>query len=798
MAPSTPPFRPMDIQHLASVETHALADRLLQEHTAVSLRQIRLLRDALDTATAAVSTPGNTEPLLTAFTDRLLDAINSEIARVRDDAAAALQAVQVELDEERAARTRLAAAVDAADEEVAALRAGHARLAQETEAALTVAAEAEQRAAAQIQEQLARVEQLTAALADAERRVAEEIAAAAAERARLDAAERDAHTRTIEAEAREAVYRAECERLEASLADVERREAALTDEAQAARARIEALDQDLAVTIDAHAEVEADRKEARAEIRRASQTHAALEADLTDARSALERTEGEAAELRQELGRQGEAVAVLERRLTDALDAGADRDTLLAEIETRRACIEALEGAAAERDAHTRVLESRLEAAARAEAQILEDLAARELALERERADARDARERLDALASEHASVAARLLALEAEHTATTAGLQALDTEHAMVLTRLQALDADHATASARIRSLEADLAGALEAGAERERLATRLAEREARISALEADLAAAAAAGSARDALTTDLQARTARIDDLETRLAEMRASADADRDAIRHDVDRMAALFDASARALTEMAQASNSTDLLTGLVKRLALQFSRVALFRVKGDRLVGEQQVGLDAIDVESCTLATTGESLPARAFRSGGLVVASGPEAQHTGLPSSGVNHAISLPITLHNVPIAIVYADDADMPEAARSAAMQETGLAFAELLAGQVIALLVRHTHELKTLAELRDYAGTLLQEARAMYEADVAAGKTGDELHARLKENIECASQLYTYRAALEGTAAAGLLDELLTDASAGDAAFAQDLRGVMERCESLILNP
>ena len=45
------------------------------------------------------------------------------------------------------------------------------------------------------------------------------------------------------------------------------------------------------------------------------------------------------------------------------------------------------------------------------------------------------------------------------------------------------------------------------------------------------------------------------------------------------------MVSLFDASVRAVNEMASARTSGDLLTELVKRLSMQFSRVALFRVK---------------------------------------------------------------------------------------------------------------------------------------------------------------------------------------------------------------------
>lgn len=723
----------MDFQHLASVETHALVDTLLQEHTAASLRHIRILREALDTAAREISAPGDPGPLLAALTDRLTAAAGHEVDRVRQDAAAALEALEARLDEERARSARLASAVETADGETARLGAEVARLEHESQAALSMAAQAEDRAAARAaeaaaerQEQAARIEQLTSALANADERATVLTAALEAEHARADGAERDARDRASAAATEDATRRAEIGRLDAALADAERRAATLSDEAQAARARAEALDQDLAVTIEAHAEVEAALKQAQGEIRQASHARATAEVELADARVALERAEAETGQLREQVERQAATLTALEQRLAEALDAGAERDALSAELEARRARIDALEGAAAEREAHARDLEAKLQDAAQAEAQLLDDLATRELALEREQADARGARAELDALST------------------------------------------DHATAVARMQALERDLAAAIEASHDRKTIAARLHDSAARIDALEAELADTSR--SARD-----------------------------DAEGLRHDVERMVALFDVSARALTDMAHVASSADLLTDLVKRLALQFSRVVLFRVKGDQLMGEQQAGFDMLDLASLTLPTSGDSLAARAFRSGTAEHVTGADASAAGLPSGGApTLAVTLPIVLHGVPIAIVYADDGDMPESVRGPALHPTSLAFAQLLVGQVVALLVRHTHELKTMAELRDYAGTLLQEARAMYDADVAAGTPVDELRSRLKENLDCASQLYTYRAAMEGTAAAVLLDEQIAEAGAGDSAFARDLRGVMEACESLILNP
>ena len=130
----------------------------------------------------------------------------------------------------------------------------------------------------------------------------------------------------------------------------------------------------------------------------------------------------------------------------------------------------------------------------------------------------------------------------------------------------------------------------------------------------------------------------------------------------------------------------------------------------------------------------------------------------------------------------------MVYADDADMPDYARGPAVHESSVAFAKLLVGEATLLMMCHTHELKMLAELRQYATTLLQEAKEMYLADAEAGKPAAHLKGRLKDNLECASQLYAYRAAMEGTAAAALLDDQIAAEMNGTSQFARDLADVV----------
>ena len=101
-------------------------------------------------------------------------------------------------------------------------------------------------------------------------------------------------------------------------------------------------------------------------------------------------------------------------------------------------------------------------------------------------------------------------------------------------------------------------------------------------------------------DVLAAQLQLANARNQSLEEDLASVRALLEA-RSAqpaasiaeagpstarsilLRSEVDRMVSLFDASARAVSELAAARDSGELLKELVKRLSMQFSRVALPR-----------------------------------------------------------------------------------------------------------------------------------------------------------------------------------------------------------------------
>jgi hypothetical protein len=96
-------------------------------------------------------------------------------------------------------------------------------------------------------------------------------------------------------------------------------------------------------------------------------------------------------------------------------------------------------------------------------------------------------------------------------------------------------------------------------------------------------------------------------------------------------------------------------------------------------------------------------------------------------------------------------------------------------------------VALLMRLSQELKAISELRDYAALLLKEAEEMHTADADGGRGEDEIRRRLKDNIDCARQLFLQRASTEGPSAATLLDEQIAAAVEAQSPFGRDLAAV-----------
>jgi hypothetical protein len=580
-------------------------------------------------------------------------------------------------------------------------------------------------------------------------------------------------------------------------------------ETQRQSERADAADRDLDAAIEAHAQVDAARVEAEAALRQETQARHAAEKELADARAARDQAAADSSRLATELeaarAENAAATSTLAAARADAEQ--AHRDALAALDAAKRALDN-------EREQNEQLTMMVTEAQAQGEMlrADLADLQAKmeglraDLGRETERAEAAD--RDLDAAIEAHAAVdAARL---EAEN---------LARQHA------------HAKAAAEQAkaALEKDLAevrGLLDASVQQAtRAAMQVDAHMAEKRTLTADLTAAQAelnaARSQREAIAAQLDASRARIQTLERNQSSqeenlrklevglndaLRAEASArelavgtdvdlarsqaDIAALRADVDRLGSLMDVSLHSLDELATATTISDLLASLVRQLSVEFSRVALFRVKGNRLEGEYQIGFDqTTDVTKLVLPLNMDSLITRAATSGVVENLKGSELDESSrAPFGGAPAmALALPVAFQNETFAVVYADS-DQPE--REDQPYDAAAGFAKLMVKTTTVLLLRLSQELKTLTELREYAVMLLQEAEEMYNADVEAGRSDEERRSRLQDTVECARQLYAQRASLEGAAAATLLDDriaaVLEDESGTQ--FARDLAAIV----------
>jgi hypothetical protein len=231
---------------------------------------------------------------------------------------------------------------------------------------------------------------------------------------------------------------------------------------------------------------------------------------------------------------------------------------------------------------------------------------------------------------------------------------------------------------------------------------------------------------------------------------------------------------LLDELLGSFEALSAATTIADVLTTLAEQLAADFCRVAVFRVKGNRLEGEHQIGIDLpADVGKVMMPLGMDSLLTRAATSGESMRLSGSElgdqsrAPFAGTPSC----ALALPIVVNDETLAVVYADDSGQTDSGRAPVELERSARIADALRQHAVALLTRLTGELKMLAELRAYADLLLKEMEQMYNADVEAEQTGETLTTLLKSNLEYARSIYSSRVTHEGADAASLLEDQIT---------------------------
>ena len=418
-------------------------------------------------------------------------------------------------------------------------------------------------------------------------------------------------------------------------------------------------------------------------------------------------------------------------------------------------------------------------------------------------ADLKARTDRLKELEAAHEEALRKARDAESEHTARHADLKKQhDAIRAELQTARDQFDAaaraadeklrDESQAAQQLRQqvealqqkLRAD-AQAAQASQEQIRLTAHTAQEKLR-QELQAkiDAAVAAQARAADLAKSNDAQLRAARAQ-LEAARAEL--------DAAKIDVSSDEAHMERLLVSFEMLAGASNITDLLVALAETLASEFKRVALFRLKGNKLQGEYQTGFDlSTDVGKVVIPLSMDSLLARAVTSGCIETMEAnnpdaPKAPFGGSPSC----ALALPVAAGGETLGILYADDGPDGGTADPAGAPALKGRYAELLLRHTVALALRLTAELRNLAELRGHASRLLNHAEEMYIADTESGLAGAELHNRLRENVECARRLYAQRVAIEGPAAANLLEDQLVQLveQRADTQFGRDLASIVD---------
>jgi chromosome segregation ATPase len=422
-------------------------------------------------------------------------------------------------------------------------------------------------------------------------------------------------------------------------------------------------------------------------------------------------------ELRLELQTDKDRIESARQELTSTRqELATARDELAAAREEHRRLETSYEDAVAERNR-----ESRARAAAE------EELQALRASIDGLRAEAAASARNLEAMSAEKADLEETTNAANSQAQAAEAKLSAVMSLFKTSASRVRVLERAQQEHEATVRDLEDKLADAR----------TFFDEKLATIK----DLQDALAARDRSDGTAADRQAATARA-------------------------------MESLVSGFHTLSGATTISEVLTKMVKALSREFTRVALFRVRGNRLEGQEQEGFDSkTDIAKVVMPLGMDSLLTRAVNSGTIEQLTGSDlADSSAAPFGGdPTCALALPVLVHGERLGILYADDsgaADPDPAAR-----DLKAAFGDAMLQHGVALLMRLTSELRTLAELRTYAASLLTEMEQMYLSDARAGKTGGDLRKRLKDNLEYARSIYANRIALECPDAAALLDDQLT---------------------------
>jgi predicted nucleic acid-binding Zn-ribbon protein len=519
----------------------------------------------------------------------------------------------------------------------------------------------------------------------------------------------------------------------------------------------------------------------RAELSIQAQDLSDLASEKDAVASALQEAHAHADALRAELEGEGTQRQAL---LAELEGESGRRQALLAELEGEAARAQALQQQLDAAYAEQRTLAEALSTAtttqemdASARAALEHDLRAAHTLIESVQAEAATATSALET----ELRVAHDLLGAAQNELTHTSGT--LEPELRSALELLETARAEAAQANSELQAMAADKAS----------LEHALAEANSQAHAAEAKLAATTTlfktSSSRLKLLEREREQHEDALQDLTARF-EAEGTREVEVELAQAGPGPAVALLDGLLGAFEAMSGAATIGDVLSTLVEQLVNEFPRVALFRVKGNRLEGAHQIGFDLTnDIGKVMMPLAMDSLLTRAVSSGRTERVSGDRTDSSHLPFGGSpTCALAMPIVVDGEPMAVVYADDSGRPESQQ--ANDDLNARFAEALRHHAVALLTRLTSELKAMAELRGYAGSLLSETEQMYEADVAAGKTGDDLLGRLHANLDYARSIYANRVASEPASTSSLLEAQLagTIDLHRDNAFGRDLAVVM----------
>ncbi|MGH9141910.1 MAG: hypothetical protein ACRD2I_12325 [Vicinamibacterales bacterium] len=464
----------------------------------------------------------------------------------------------------------------------------------------------------------------------------------------------------------------------------------LTTAGEQVRAQLAAL---RAEADSQQADLEAQRRETE-EQRRMAAANASAKEDLQKAQAALKAAEVNAQRLEAEYRANAQrfeaehekslsaaaAAAVEKLQAAQAAQKAAETHAHRLETEHQRSLAAAKASAKRELQSAQAALDAALAEAGRLETEQQRSLEAVTLSAAQELASARKA---LDAAKAESQRVEGE------HHLELTAASAAAD--HELSAARA-ALDA----ARAELRRLEVDRQHSLAArDAEGQELIEARAARDAAAQELVDARSALEAAQAEAERLTRQFDVALEELRDEHVSTLKQQA------------VARTVLPLDELLSVFGSLASASTPSAVLTNVVSGLGREFSRVALFRVRGGRLECVSHVGFEFEgDVAKIVIPTTVDSLMTRAVNSKRTqTFISGSSDEPCTVPFGGTPAcAVALPLISGDAPVAVVYADDSDQLEFGSVPA--ELLVKFAELVWQHAILVLQRASAAQKMLA--------------------------------------------------------------------------------------------